>query len=163
MRNAPGARRRLGPCDLQVIRGNDPEAAARILASLPEWFGIPEANEHYIKAAAEMPSYLAVLADTVVGVLLLPRHFDRAAEVYLIAVDAEHRSQGVGTSLLDAAEPELQRDGVRLLQVKTLGPSRVNAYYEQTRMFYEGREFEPLEELQELWDENPCLIMVKML
>lgn len=36
--------------------------------------------------------------------------------------------------------------------------------YEQTRKFYESIGFEPLITLTEMWDEeNPCLIMIKML
>ena len=53
--------------------------------------------------------------------------------------------------------------GCIFLQVKTLGPSRADANYEQTRTFYERRGFEPLEELSDLWPGNPCLLMVKTL
>lgn len=147
----------------RVHRANDPDAARRILATLPQWFGIASSNGHYIDKAGNLPSYLSVVDDEVVGVLLIQRHFRRAAEVYLIAVDAAHRNQGIGTGLLDAAESELREAGVRLLQVKTLGPSRPDPNYEQTRMFYERRGFEPLEELLELWEGNPCLVMVKTL
>ena len=53
--------------------------------------------------------------------------------------------------------------GVRLLEVKTLGPSHPDAGYALTRRFYEKRGFLPLEET-DLWGEGtPCLIMVKPL
>ena len=54
-------------------------------------------------------------------------------------------------------------DGVRLLQVKTLGPSDPDEGYRRTRRFYQAVGFEPLEELVGLWPGNPCLIMVKVL
>lgn len=148
---------------MRIERRADPEAAARILASLPEWFGIPEANGHYVEAAGTMPSYLAIAGDTTVGVLLLPQHSDGAAEVYLIAVERAWRGHGVGSALLAAAEADLATRGVRLLQVKTLGPSRPHEGYAETRAFYERRGFLPLEELHGFWDQNPCLIMVKPL
>ncbi|MBO1756723.1 GNAT family N-acetyltransferase [Allobranchiibius sp. CTAmp26] len=110
-----------------------------------------------------MPSYLAVSGDRTVGVLLTTTHFADAAEVYLMAVDAAYRGAGIGTRLLDAAEARLRVDGVRYLQVKTLGPSRPDEHYEATRRFYRRRGFASLEELLELWEGNPCLLMVKAL
>lgn len=151
------------PAGVRVVRSRDPEAVGRILATLPEWFGIPESNRHYVEAAASMASYLAVLHDDVVGVLLTTTHFEPAAEVYLMAVDAAYRGAGIGTRLLDAAEQQLRRNGVRFLQVKTLGPSRTDPNYETTRALYERCGFTPLEELLELWEGNPCLLMVKTL
>ena len=148
---------------VRVLRQGDPAAAGRILASLPEWFGIPAANEHYVQAAGELPSYLAVSDEQVVGVLLIARHFPQSAEIYLIALDAAHRNRGFGSALLAATEADLRDDGVHFLQVKTLGPSRADANYEQTRTFYERRGFEPLEELSDLWPGNPCLLIVKTL
>jgi hypothetical protein len=52
---------------------------------------------------------------------------------------------------------------VTLVQVKTLGPSRPDANYARTRLFYEASGFQPLEELHGLWGANPCLIMIKVL
>ncbi len=37
------------PLEVRIERRQDAAATRRILESLPEWFGIPEANEHYIK------------------------------------------------------------------------------------------------------------------
>jgi GNAT superfamily N-acetyltransferase len=74
-----------------------------------------------------------------------------------------HR-QGVGRSLILRAEDWLLDQGVEYLQVKTLGPSRPDPGYEITRAFYLSLEFEPLEEMNKIWDENnPCLVMVKKL
>ena len=54
--------------------------------------------------------------------------------------------------------------GVRVLEVKTFGPSGRSEEYERTRRFYETIGFLPLEETTALWGpENPCLILVKPL
>jgi hypothetical protein len=55
------------------------------------------------------------------------------------------------------------RDRVEFLQVKTLGPTRPDEGYDRTRRFYAQLGFRPLEEIRDLWPENPCLIMVKAL
>jgi hypothetical protein len=62
------------------------------------------------------------------------------------------------------AEARLIADGVRLLQVKTLGPSMPDEGYGKTRAFYAALGFLPLEETMAFWgEENPTLIMVKAL
>lgn len=144
----------------------------RLLRSLPEWFGIESAIVGYVAAAADLPTYLAWPAGgaaggteerRAVGVLLAARHFPAAAEIYLMAVDRAVHRRGVGRALVAALEGELRADGVRLLQVKTLGPTHPDTGYQRTRRFYASMGFEPLEEIVGLWPGNPCLIMVKTL
>ncbi len=65
--------------------------------------------------------------------------------------------------MLAAAEADLAAEGVRFLQVKTLGESRPDANYARTRQFYLACGFTPLEELTDLWPGNPCLLLVKAL
>jgi hypothetical protein len=36
---------------LDVVRRQDPEAVREILASVPEWIGIPAANQHDVELA----------------------------------------------------------------------------------------------------------------
>ena len=60
----------------------------------------------------------------------------------------------------DAAGTGYERGG-RLVQVKTLVPSRRSLSYERTRSFYEARVFLPVEEFTNLWPGNPCLLLIK--
>ncbi len=148
-----------------------PEAVEALLATVPEWFGIAESNLGYVEAARHLPTYLARprLPDQLasgtnpVGVLLAARHFPGAAEIHLMAVTRSRHRHGVGRALVSALERDLVADGVRLLQVKTSGPSDPDPGYAKTRLFYEAMGFAPLEELADLWPTNPCLIMVKVL
>ncbi len=153
----------------QVTSGQqDAATVERLLRSLPDWFGIPAANAEYVEAARELPTYLARPAQDPagvpwdpVGVLLARRHFAEAAEIHLLAVEPSLHRHGVGQALVAALETDLLADGCRVLQVKTLGPSKPHAGYERTRQFYTSVGFWPLEEV-ELWGpDNPCLILVK--
>ncbi len=147
---------------LTVVRDRqDPDAVEALLRSLPQWFGIEEAIRHYVEDASTLPTYLAVDATAVVGVLLMRRHYPVAAEVHLMAVAPTWHRHGIGRLLLQTAETDLCSDGVRWLQVKTLGPSKPSTEYARTRAFYQALGFEPLEELHGFWGDNPCLIMVK--
>ncbi|USQ78774.1 GNAT family N-acetyltransferase [Ornithinimicrobium faecis] len=149
--------------NITITRGNDPEATRRILGGLPDWFGIPAANEHYVSAAAEKDSYLARVEGSTVGVALIDRHFPDTGEIHLIAVAPEHHGTGVGSALVTAIEHDLRTDGARLLEVKTVGPSHDDAGYAATRAFYAARGFLPLEEIRGLEWDGPLVIMVKPL
>ena len=151
-----------------------PDDVARLLALLPEWFGLPEANADYLEAARTKETWtVRVHADggahdgsdpgEVVGVALVDRHFPHVAELHLMVVARDRRGRGIGRALVEAVEADALARGVRLLEVKTLGASHPDAGYAATRVFYERCGFLALEET-DLWGEdNPCLIMVKPL
>ena len=168
-----GIRKASAPPPWRVTSGEqDPGTVDRLLRLLPGWFGIESSVIEYVAKAQELPTYLAWpghessdqdVDRQPVGVLLAARHFPGAAEIYLMAVEPAVHRLGIGRALVRALEADLAADGVQLLQVKTLGPSRPDAGYDQTRRFYASMGFLPLEEIGGLWPENPCLIMVKVL
>jgi GNAT superfamily N-acetyltransferase len=146
-------------------RTQDPATVERLLAALPSWFGIESSNRGYVADASELPTYLARPAGSPdaqpAGVLLARRHFPESAEIHLLAVAPELHRQGVGRALVAALTADLVADGCKVLQVKTLGPSRADEGYAQTRLFYASLGFLPLEERTDIWGpDNPCLFMV---
>lgn len=133
-----------------------------ILAELPEWFGIPEANDDYAEHADRHAGVIAELASAPIGITTIVRHSAASAEVYLMAVRPDVHRSGVGTAMLRHAEQRLAADGVRFLQVKTLSAAHPDAGYELTRRFYRAYGFVELEEFAELWGTaNPALQMIK--
>jgi GNAT superfamily N-acetyltransferase len=148
---------------IEVVRRRDPDAVREILATIPEWFGIPEANKSYVEDADRLPSYLAVDGDDVVGVALLNEHFPASRELHLIAVRRDRHRQGAGRAMLAAIESDLREAGVRILEVHTVGPSSDSAEYARTREFYLAAGFVAMNELQRIdWD-GPTLILAKPL
>ena len=165
------------------------DAAHDILEELPEWFGIDRFTHEYVEAAAKFPNYVAVAAPEVLpvgagpggpmpavgadggeialrdvlGVLLLDQRYPTSAEVHLLAVRRKHHRVGIGRTLLERVEADLRGQGVRLLSVKTLGPSASDPGFDQTRAFYAACGFHPVEEFPDLWADDPCLLMVKAL
>jgi GNAT superfamily N-acetyltransferase len=147
-----------------VTDGHWPDAVAELLHGLPEWFGIASSVLAYVEAARVLPGAAAVADDEVVGVCLIRRHTDVAAEIELLAVRRDLHRSGIGRALLGRVEADLSAEGLRLLQVKTFGPSGESSEYERTREFYRACGFWPLEERTDIWGpENPCLISVKPL
>jgi GNAT superfamily N-acetyltransferase len=144
--------------------GHWPDEVRRILDGLPKWFGVPAANDDYVAKASTLINVVARDDGEVVGICLLIRHNPLAAEIELLAVPEARHRQGIGRRILEHVEAELREDGVRVLHVKTYGPSGSSAEYARTRRFYEGTGFIPLEERTDIWgQDNPCLILVKPL
>jgi len=145
-----------------VVEVEDPGERSRIaelvLRELPEWFGIDEATQSYIDAAATLTTF--AVGDA--GFLCLKRHFPEAAEIFVLGVRRDAHRQGIGRTLVRAAEAWCAANGVDYLQVKTLAHTKDDANYARTRAFYDAVGFTPLEIFPELWDpRNPALQLVK--
>jgi len=135
-----------------------------VLRSLPEWFGLEDANQHYLKSIDEMPTFLALDKDEVVGFLTVLQHYPTTAEIYVTGVAPQYHRHGLGRAMVNAVENYLRDLGVQFLQVKTLSDSHPDEGYAKTRAFYRAVGFHPLEEFKTLWGEaNPCLLLVKNL
>lgn len=136
----------------------------RILAELPAWFGIAEANEDYVAHADRCDGVLATIDAEHVGLTTVLHHSEHSAEIYLMAVRPAWHRRGIGRAMLDDVERRLIADGVEYLQVKTLSPGHPDSGYALTRRFYTACGFRWLEEFPTLWgDDNPALQMVKYL
>ena len=136
-----------------------------ILASLPDWFGIPESVENYIIEAATLPMLVARdESGDAIGFATLTVESADTLELHLIAIRPEAHRRGIGRLLLDAAEALARQGRYQYLSVKTLAPSVEDANYAATRAFYAANGFEPHEERPDLWGpDNPCLVMRKRL
>lgn len=145
--------------DVHIVPGADPVATGRLLRELPEWFGIEDAITEYVGAASRLPGYLAYAADDVVGALLVEHHGPDRAEIHLLAVAPQRHRAGIGRRLVETAAGDLTRDGVRTLEVRTLGPSHPSENYARTRAFYAALGFVAGEERDDVWPGNPCLLM----
>ena len=146
---------------MEVVAARDAVATERILRSLPTWFGIEDALRAYVaQTAIADGSFVARIDDEVVGVALVERRLPETAELALIAVHADHRGDGVGRALVDAAATWAGLAGAALLEVHTVGPSFDDDGYAATRAFYRSCGFLPVREVEGLdWD-GPTLILV---
>jgi GNAT superfamily N-acetyltransferase len=152
-----------GQVAVRPLEPGDIATCERILRGLPDWFGFEQTNAQYIRDLETMRSFVAVADGEVLGFLSLHDHNPQTSEIHVLAVREDLHRRGIGRALVERAEDGL-RGKTRLLQVKTLGPSREDVGYERTRAFYEAMGFIPLEETTAFWGEkNPTLILVKPL
>ncbi len=150
---------------IEIEERQDPPAVERLLRSLPDWFGIEESIVQYVRDAVDIPTHLAIDPHSleVLGALLLCRHFPGCAEIHLLAVGPLHHRRGIGSALIRHAEQRARDAGVRILEVKTQGPSLPDPNYAETLQFYRAVGFEPVEEIHGIWGDVPCLLLVKPL
>jgi GNAT superfamily N-acetyltransferase len=151
---------------LRKYAAGDAPACRELMAGLSNWFAIPAATEAYLADLARLPTWVATLGAErrVAGFISLTAPQPRAFEVHVLAVARDLHGRGVGRALMSLAEHCAAELGARFLQVKTLGPSHADPFYQKTRRFYAHLGYEPLFETDKLWgDGNPTLILVKAL
>ena len=137
------------------------EAIAReILEALPDWFGIAESREAYIRESRGQPFWADLEGGAARGFLALKETSPYTAELAVMGVLPEYHRQGVGRALFEAFRQYAKGRGYMFLQVKTVREG-CYAAYDRTNAFYRSLGFRELECFPTLWDEqNPCQIYV---
>lgn len=134
--------------------------ARRVLEALPEWFGIPEAREEYIKNSAAKPFLAALDGEKTVGFLYLNETGNATVELHCMGVLKEYHRSGIGRELVENAKQLASEMGYAFMQVKTV-QSGFYEEYDRTNEFYRACGFLEFEVIPELWGEkNPCQIYV---
>ena len=148
----------------EITLPNDKQRIAReVLEALPEWFGIPEAREDYIKKSAAQPFFAAFDGENAVGFLCLDETGKDTAELCVMGVLKDHHRRGVGRRLFETAKERARALGYSFLQVKTVQMGKYPEY-DATNRFYLALGFREFEVFPTLWDEwNPCQIYVMSL
>ncbi len=150
-----------------VTQITDPAQKARIarevLEALPDWFGIPESREKYIRESREEPFFAAVDENGAAGFLCLKETGEATVELAVMGVRKECHRSGIGTALFRAAKAYAQSAGYAFMQVKTVQMGRYEDY-DRTNLFYRSLGFREFEVFPDLWDQdNPCQIYVMSL
>ena len=132
----------------------------KILEALPDWFGIEEAREQYIKECAEQICIGAIDNTEYVGFLCLKETGKATLELAVMGVLKEYHRRGIGRKMFMIAKDIAREKGYSFLQVKTVQMGRY-ADYDDTNRFYISLGFKEFEVFPTLWDEaNPCQIYV---
>ena len=134
-----------------------------ILEALPDWFGIEESREGYIKESANLPFFAAFDGEKPIGFLCLKETGKETVELCVMGVLQEYHRKGIGRALFEKAKEAAVRMGYSFMQVKTVQMGRYEDY-DRTNRFYLSLGFKEFEVFPLLWDEwNPCQIYVMSL
>ena len=143
--------------------GERRRVARRVLEALPDWFGIEENREGYIRDSAGQTCFAAYLDGEPAGFLCLKPTGDATVELAVMGVLPEYHRHGIGRMLFQAARDRAREAGYAFMQVKTV-QFGVYEDYDRTNRFYQSLGFREFEVFPTLWDEaNPCQVYVMSL
>ena len=99
-----------------------------ILEALPEWFGIPEAREEYIRDSAGKSFFCAYNEAEPVGFLYLKQTGKDTVELAVMGVLKEYHRNGIGKALFENAKKIACEEGYSFIQVKTIQMGKYEDY-----------------------------------
>jgi len=119
------------------------EACKNITAQLPEWFGIPEANEKYISDAGKYPAIAAKVQDNIVGLLVYKAvRCDikniNVIDIHWLGVMPDFHGHKIGSALINFLVDKITH---HVLTVETLDPDVEDEFYLKTFQFYKSQGF----------------------
>ena len=137
--------------------------ARSILTALPEWFGIPESTENYIRESANVIMGASFEEEKANGFLCLKETGKDTVELAVMGVLKTHHRKGIGRDMFDEAKRIAAEHSYSFIQVKTVQMGKYPEY-DETNRFYLSLGFKEFELMPNLWDKlNPCQIYVMSL
>ena len=134
--------------------------ARQILETLPEWFGLEDARESYIRESAGQTFFAAFDGEQAVGFLCLKETGRDTLELSVMGVLKAYHRRGIGTALFVSGKTFATESGYSFLQVKTVQMGRYEVY-DRTNRFYRSLGFKELDVFPTLWDAwNPCQVYI---
>jgi GNAT superfamily N-acetyltransferase len=127
---------------------------------LPDYF-TTDVPEKIARDAGRHGGWVITDHEALAGFAIVERRSVGAAEVLWMAVRGDRRRRGLGSTLLNHVLEALARDGVKLVEVKTLDSSAGYEPYVATRAFWERHGFVQVDEIDPLrgWPPgNPAAI-----
>lgn len=147
----------------QISEERAEQLCRQITADLPEYFGLPECNEHYAVGVRTRVNFAVKQAKQYVGLLSLEFPYPKSANIYWMGVLRKYHHQGVGRLLLAAASHYAKNHDAATMTVETLAPAESDENYLNTYNFYESQGFKPLFNLKPAGYEWNMVYMAKEL
>lgn len=135
----------------------------KITADLPEYFGLPDANEQYAVGVRSRQNFAAKIRDGYNGLISLDFPYPTTCNIYWMGVLRDHQGKGVGHKLLESAYGFAKESGAKTMVVETLAPLECDANYLKTYKFYQANGFAPLINLKPQGYEWNMVYMIKTL
>ncbi|MDE5598069.1 MAG: GNAT family N-acetyltransferase, partial [Lachnospiraceae bacterium] len=129
----------------QIVDNAEKQKITRyVLEALPDWFGIPEAREEYIKDSVEKIYFSAYNEDKPIGFLYLKETGKDTVELAVMGILKEYHRNGIGKELFSHARKAAYEKGYSFIQVKTVQMGKYEEY-DKTNLFYLALGFKEFE------------------
>ena len=149
---------------IEIITPDLAEALCRkITADLPEYFGLPEVNEHYAIGVRSRVNLAACADEEYVGLISIDFPYPENANIYWMGILRGHHRTGIGKILSYKAFKHANNRGAKTISVETLSPEEADENYLKTYQFYKTLGFAPLFNLKPEGYEWNMVYMLKSL
>ena len=128
----------------QITANVAEELCRQITVDLPEWFGLPECNEHYAKGVRNRTNFAIRRDENYLGLLSLDFPYPKNSNIYWMGVFRQYHGQGLGHKLIQEAIRYSITQSAITITVETLAPTESDTNYLNTYYFYEREGFNPL-------------------
>ena len=135
----------------------------KITVDLPEYFGLPEVNEHYAIGVRSRINLAAKAGEEYVGLISIDFPYPENANIYWMAILRGYHRKGIGKLLSDEAFKQAKNRGAKTISVETLSPEEADENYLKTYNFYRFLGFAPLFNLNPEGYEWNMVYMLKSL
>ncbi len=135
----------------------------KITVDLPEYFGLPEVNEHYAIGVRSRLNLVARVDEEYVGLISIDFPYPENANIYWMGILREHHRTGIGKTLSYEAFNQAKNKGAKTISVETLSPEEADENYLKTYHFYKSLGFDPLFNLKPEGYEWNMVYMIKIL
>ena len=116
----------------------------KITADLPEYFGLPDANEHYAVGVRTRLNLAAKLNEDYLGLISIDFPYPNNSNIYWMALLRNYQGRGAGHKLIEHACKLARDKGATTMTVETLAPTEADENYLKTYHFYQSVGFSPL-------------------
>lgn len=111
--------------------------ARSILTALPEWFGIPESTENYIRESANEIMVASFEEEKANGFLCLKETGKDTVELAVMGVLKTHHRKGIGRDMFDKAK-RIAAEHMAEQQTELNASRSVETHFPPTRRFSTG-------------------------
>jgi Xaa-Pro aminopeptidase len=128
--------------DIDIVEISSDDASnlcKSIMNTLPEYFGIPNANERYIEGVKSNYNFAAKVDNNYCGMISVELTHQANANIYWLGVDKQ--GIGVATQLINHIVKFAIKKGIKTLTVETPSPDEADDNYLKTYNFYESSGF----------------------
>jgi GNAT superfamily N-acetyltransferase len=134
-----------------------------ITADLPEYFGLPEMNEHYAIGVRSRHNFSAKIDGNYAGLISIDFPYPNNANIYWMAILRTYQGKGIGHKLIENSCKLAKESGATTITVETLAPFESDENYLKTYNFYQANGFLPLINLKPQGYEWNMVYMAKTL
>ncbi|MGD9680330.1 MAG: GNAT family N-acetyltransferase [Candidatus Obscuribacterales bacterium] len=150
---------------VEILKAKTDETVCRLLRQIPYFSFEPTILEYGQETLKPFATTLMATSETgqAIGCAVIEIINEITMEIVVMGVHPDFLRQGVGSALIARAEEIARSKGKKFLLLKTLGPSQRDKNADRALNFFYKNDFCLLTEMDFVWQDCYCGLMVKQL